>query len=89
TSDPSDPSDQTVKEPEKVPDVTFNSWIEAIQKVWNRHSQEDRNRMNDADLESIVEAEMKRKSNVSLYDDFNIPDSDLKGTRYNVEKQTY
>ncbi|CAG8826010.1 38271_t:CDS:2, partial [Gigaspora margarita] len=80
-------SDQTIEEPEVARDVTFDSWVEAIQKVWNRHNQEVRNRMTDADLEAIVEAGMKRKSNVDLYEDFTIPESNLKGTHYNVKKQ--
>ncbi|CAG8818762.1 8514_t:CDS:2, partial [Gigaspora margarita] len=66
-------SDQTLRESETVHSVAFSSWIEAIQKVWDRHSQEDRNRMTDADLEAIVEAGMKRKSSASLYNDFTIP----------------
>ncbi|CAG8847191.1 12954_t:CDS:1, partial [Racocetra persica] len=61
------------KKSETVHDVAFSNWVEAIQKVWDRHNQENRNRMTDADLEEIVEAGMKRKSSASLYDDFTIP----------------
>ncbi|CAG8541193.1 246_t:CDS:2 [Gigaspora margarita] len=34
-------SNQVEEEPEKVCDVTFDCWVEALKKVWNRHTQED------------------------------------------------
>lgn len=37
-------SDQTEEESENIHDVaevTFNSWVEALQKVWDRHNQEE------------------------------------------------
>lgn len=39
--EPHDASDEIVKEPEEVHDVTFNDWVEAVKKVWDRHPQED------------------------------------------------
>ncbi|CAG8810225.1 19706_t:CDS:1, partial [Racocetra persica] len=71
------------KEPEKVCDVTFDNWVEALKKVWDRHTQEDRNQITKTDIEAIVEAGMKRKANISLYDDFQLPNRDVKGTNYN------
>ncbi|CAG8851308.1 33993_t:CDS:1, partial [Racocetra persica] len=60
------------KESKKVCDITFNDWVETIKKVWDRHNQEDQNRISNVDLESIIEARIKRKPDISLYDDFAI-----------------
>ncbi|CAG8492289.1 12807_t:CDS:1, partial [Racocetra persica] len=70
------------KEPEENPDVTFDDWVEAIQKVWNRYDPKDRNKMTSSHLESIVDAGMKRKSTIDLYDECEIPTSKTKGTYY-------
>ncbi|CAG8490642.1 33593_t:CDS:2, partial [Racocetra persica] len=40
-------------------------------------------------LPAIVKTGIKRKANISLYDDFQIPNSNIKGTNYNVKKQMY
>ena len=40
--------------------------------------------MADTDLEAIVDAGMKRKSKISLYDECKIP---INGTRYFIKKQ--
>ncbi|CAG8840071.1 18822_t:CDS:1, partial [Racocetra persica] len=62
--------------------------INAIQKVWNQYSQEDQNRITDTDLEALIEARIKRKSNFDLYENFTISKSILKETYYNVKKQS-
>ncbi|CAG8703144.1 21929_t:CDS:2 [Gigaspora margarita] len=63
-------SNQVEKKSVKACDITFNCWVEALKKVWDRHTQEDQNQITDADIEAIVEAGMKRKANISLYDNF-------------------
>ncbi|CAG8578493.1 41557_t:CDS:2 [Gigaspora margarita] len=67
-------------EPNNLPSVSFEEWITAIRKVWDQHSQEDRNLMTAANLEAIVNAGIKRKSNIALYGDYAIPNPDLEGT---------
>lgn len=45
------------------------------------------NQISNADIEEIVEAGMKRKATISLYDNFEIPKSNIKETHYNIKKQ--
>ncbi|CAG8685775.1 8661_t:CDS:1, partial [Ambispora gerdemannii] len=73
---------QEVNEPEEIPDIIFEDWIGAIRKVWNRYDQIDRNQMTGTSLEAIVDAGMKRKSIIPLYDECVIPDSEMNGTYY-------
>ncbi|CAG8777046.1 9000_t:CDS:1 [Gigaspora margarita] len=75
------------KKPEENYNITFNDWIKAIQKVWNRYDSKDRNKMTSADLKAIVDAGMKRKSTIDLYDECEIPTSEMKGTYYHITKQ--
>ncbi|CAG8848494.1 33192_t:CDS:1, partial [Gigaspora margarita] len=80
---------QEVEEPnpENVIDVSLDDWVNAIKKVWDRHDQEDRNQITAADLEAIVSAAIKRKSKIALYDNCPIPNSELTGTNYSIERQ--
>ncbi|CAG8844836.1 29289_t:CDS:1, partial [Gigaspora margarita] len=82
-------SNQAKKESKEICDVTFDNWVEALKKVWDWHTQENQNNITDADVEVIMEMEMKRKANISLYNDFQIPNSDTKGTNYNIKKQMH
>ncbi|CAG8763547.1 35037_t:CDS:1, partial [Racocetra persica] len=64
------------REPKKITDTKFEDWFSAIQRVWDRYNQTDQNQITDADLETIVDAELRKKSNIFLYDECKIPKSD-------------
>ncbi|CAG8733009.1 641_t:CDS:2, partial [Racocetra persica] len=45
-------------------------------EVWDCYNQTDQNQIIGADLETIVDAELRKKSNISLYDECKISKSD-------------
>ncbi|CAG8811430.1 2262_t:CDS:2, partial [Gigaspora margarita] len=78
---------QKEKEPKRIPDTKFEDWIGAVQRVWDRYKQADRNRITGADLETIVDAEVRKKLNISLYDEYKIPEYEEDKTYGYITKQ--
>ncbi|CAG8788217.1 43006_t:CDS:2, partial [Gigaspora margarita] len=69
---------QEAEEPKQVNDVSFKEWVNAIRKVWDCYSQEERNLINATDLELDISIEIKRKSKIPLYNNCSISNSELK-----------